>query len=185
MYHAYAAGKIKPWNKGLTVEDDRVRRNIEAATATRRAGGGWTAWNKGLSAKNDERVRRHVVALRDWWDKHNPLFLPRGGRGPNKFESFIGSLHPALRFVGDGSLWIRLPGGRNKNPDFVIEPFIRTKTVLEAADIAYWHTREEMEEVQSLYEQIGWQCILAYYQDWKSNSQQFQERLLAAIERVE
>lgn len=106
------------------------------------------------------------------------------GFSQNKFEHFIESIHDSIAFVGDWSFWIRLPDGRSKNPDFLVRPYSITRTVIEAADISYWHTREEMLEIKQLYSEIGVNCILAFYQDWRQDSASFQESLLTKIEGV-
>lgn len=81
-------------------------------------------------------------------------------RKPNGFESLFESLKPDLfiKYVGDFKLWVTLPNGKSKNPDFIIEG---TNKVIELHG-DYWHMGENSDELIALYKDAGYDCLVIW-----------------------
>jgi len=80
---------------------------------------------------------------------------------PNSLEVKLFDLFTSIKYVGNKQVCVRFNDGRNKFPDFIVEPFEATKKVIEVAGL-YWHTKEEMEEIQKKYAEVGINCLIVY-----------------------
>lgn len=125
---------------------------------------------KKQTKKTKEKIQKS--ALRQWKIKRekmlNSLHTSRDRR-PNIFEKNffkycknIGLT--SIRYVGNGSFWITVPKeiqieGRAVNPDFIIAPFSKTKTVIETMGL-YWHTSENIQKRKQIYQKSGINCIV-------------------------
>ena len=78
---------------------------------------------------------------------------------PNKTESKLAALMPPnVRFVGDGTFYLRFKNGRFKNPDFKVTG---KKVVIELfGGMGWFHSEEEAHELVRLYEEIGYRCLI-------------------------
>lgn len=85
-------------------------------------------------------------------------------------------LPPGFSFTGDHSFWVRLHG-RNKNPDFVVRPFRKTKQVVEVFG-DYWHTKEEAVQLIQEYEAVGIQCFVLMEHEINENPQAAASKLV-------
>jgi hypothetical protein len=94
----------------------------------------------------------------------NPEYVERlhksMNRKPNGFESLFERLKPDMfiKYVGDFKLWITLPNGKSKNPDFIIEG---TNKVIELHG-DYWHKGEDASELIKAYKDSGYDCLVIW-----------------------
>ena len=80
-----------------------------------------------------------------------------------------------LRFTGNGSLWIPVRDGRNRNPDFISTD---NSTVVELFG-SYWHSpatkkmslEEDVKRTIMDYNYAGKRVFIILYQDWKSKAE--------------
>jgi len=98
--------------------------------------------------------------------KINPALC--GKESPNKKEQELISLFKEhsipLRFVGDGQIWLT-SNGKHMNPDFVN---LSTKQIVEYyGGLGFFHTLEEIEQRNILYESIGWNHLAILETDTK------------------
>ncbi|MBU0510597.1 MAG: UvrD-helicase domain-containing protein [Chloroflexi bacterium] len=102
----------------------------------------------GLSPEEKARRVEHFIGA-PLYTRDNLPTLP---------EQVINDLEiPELVYTGKGERWVTFSDGRHKCPDFV---YSLAPKVVEVADFNYWHTQEEMEEVQELYTEIGYECLV-------------------------
>lgn len=59
----------RPWNKGLTKDDQRVKQYVEKSVKTRKENG-YVAWNKGLTKDDDSRIKGLSGELNPMYGKH-------------------------------------------------------------------------------------------------------------------
>ena len=71
-----------------------------------------------------------------------------------------------LEYTGMGTFWVRLPNGKNKNPDFV---YRKGRKIIEVADIEFWHKVEDLNELVRLYKKIGYDCLVLSAVDFKDS----------------
>jgi len=90
----------------------------------------------------------------------------RPERAIAELTRFMFAPHEVFRYSGDGKFWIRLKGGRVRNPDFtnrqqrqVIEVFGR-----------YWHKPAEEAVTITEYAGAGWQCLVIWDDDININT---------------
>jgi hypothetical protein len=99
----------------------------------------------------------------------NPDYVQKSIAGksikPSGFERLFESIKPDMfiKYVGDFKLWIELPNGKPKNPDFIIEG---TNKVIELHG-DYWHKGEDDSELIALYKQIGYNCLVIWEHEMK------------------
>lgn len=110
----------------------------------------------------------------------NPDFVEKLREGqqvsPNKFERGFLDLCPyGFRFVGDGQLWLELPDGRRKNPDFIYGE----RHVVECHG-DYWHKGEDSDELIGLYSEIGYSCLVIWEREM-GDLGLVEERILAFL----
>jgi len=81
-------------------------------------------------------------------------------RKPSGFERLFETIKPDMfiKYVGDFKLWIELPNGKPKNPDFIIEG---TNKVIELHG-DYWHKGEDEKELIELYKKAGYDCLVIW-----------------------
>lgn len=94
----------------------------------------------------------------------NPEYVAKVIKGwnrkPSGFERLFEQLKPDMfiKYVGDFKLWIALPNGKQKNPDFIIEG---TNKVIELHG-DYWHKGEDSSELVRLYKDVGYDCLVIW-----------------------
>lgn len=77
---------------------------------------------------------------------------------PNRFEALFNILTDTdIEYVGDGKLWIQLPNGKPKNPDFRAG---KRKVIELHGD--YWHKGEDETELIELYKEAGYDCLVIW-----------------------
>lgn len=165
-----------PWNKGLTIEDPRVAKNVEALREGRRCWG--TSWNKGKphTPKHSQRLaelRRNASCetKRKWL-----LNLIKAGFHPNKQECKLQRLLDFAfpgewKYVGDGSLII---GGCC--PDFVN---INGEKILIEFFGEYWHPPEDEMKRKQHFGVYGFSTIVIWGKEMGTP-----ERIIAKIKEV-
>lgn len=57
-YHLGRTFKVNTWNKGLTKDDPRVKKNTHNCYLTRKAKNNYQSWNKGLSKETNSSLKR-------------------------------------------------------------------------------------------------------------------------------
>ena len=79
-FHKGRTFKVNTWNKGLkAATDERVRKNHEHSTATRKKNGSYVSWNKGLNKNTNESLKRvsekisKFRAGKSSWNKGIPM----------------------------------------------------------------------------------------------------------------
>jgi G:T-mismatch repair DNA endonuclease (very short patch repair protein) len=81
-----------------------------------------------------------------------------------------------LRYVGNGYYWISVKDKNGKtlkfNPDFIKNPVIENRKVIEVNSLAF-HTEEEAKERVKLYYQAGWECLVV----WETEINDCKEKL--------
>jgi hypothetical protein len=93
---------------------------------------------------------------------------------PNKLEkAFDGMTPDYVEFVGDGELWVQLPSGRYKNPDFRVSG---KRMVIEVFGDRY-HPRREAGEIIELYASAGYECLVVWEHEMRDL-----ESVLARVE---
>jgi hypothetical protein len=145
------------------------------------------------AALKRERRRKLIQALRDLRGKSKPVFSeefimllsvfivlhnrPRKHSAPNKLEQLFDQLTPnQVRFVGDGGLWVALPNGKRKNPDFEV---VDQRKVIELFGDR-WHrvlNYTDPEALIQMFWRVGIECLVI----WES---QFHENRDGVIETV-
>lgn len=110
-------------------------------------------------------------SLNLWHTKRENMldaFYTSNKRKPNKFEKnflnyclSIGLTN--ISYVGNGKFWIAVPQelrekNRAINPDFILTPFSKTKTVIETMGL-YWHSPENICKREAVYQKAGINCI--------------------------
>lgn len=79
----------------------------------------------------------------------------------NKIENFLFSLAPTnLTYVGDSSKWFTIEG-KIVNPDFLVEPFDQTNSVIEVYG-NYWHYKDNPQDRIDLFAKIGIKCLVIW-----------------------
>lgn len=163
------------WNKGLTKEDHPA---IAAASELQKRIGRFRnpEWRKEKHTPEllEKRGKTISKALKAKWDsmtseeKQQQLTKMWASRSPNKTEQLILSLCPSnVEFVGDGQHWVTFEDGRNKNPDFVVRPFRKTKKVIEYFG-KFWHPDpEEKKEIIQAYAKRNVKCLVIEQDDLK------------------
>lgn len=127
-------------------------------------------WNKGKqhSKKTIEKLSKKTAE--NWQDpKLRKRMLSNRGNNvtPTQPEKKIIRLKIAnLDFVGRYDFWLRLPNGKNKNPDFKI----RNKNKLIEVFGDYWHKDDDPQELISQYAQIGYDCLVLWESEINSMS---------------
>lgn len=121
-----------------------------------------------------KRAKGISKALKAKWDsmtseeKQQEITRIWAGKSPNNTEQLILSLCPSnVEFVGNGQHWVTFKDGRNKNPDFVVRPFRKTKKVIEYFG-KYWHPDpEEKQEIIQAYAKKKIECLVIEQDDLK------------------
>jgi hypothetical protein len=88
---------------------------------------------------------------------------PKYKKLPNKPEVNVINLGiENLKYTGDGKYFITLGNNKKKNPDFIViqENKTRTNAVVEIMDFEYWHHKDELKSIPSLYNEKGIQCLI-------------------------
>jgi len=96
--------------------------------------------------------------------------------GPSKLEQEVMKVVPKnVKYVGNGKFWIPIKNGKykNRNPDFIVEPFKKTKKVVEVLG-GYFHdpiiTKElwwdHHERIINEYKSVGVECFCIWYFDF-------------------
>lgn len=91
-------------------------------------------------------------------------------------EAFQSEFPDEIRFVGNGAVRIRLPSGRIKVPDFVVEPFPESRKVIELHG-EFWHQGEDVDELVRLYEEAGYDCLVIWGSEFDKDRTQTIERV--------
>ncbi|MFA5623244.1 MAG: hypothetical protein WC981_03380 [Candidatus Dojkabacteria bacterium] len=87
---------------------------------------------------------------------------------PNKCELYLLQFLPDfVKFVGDGSFWVMLGDGKSKNPDFVVRPFRKWRSVIELFG-EHVHSPEEEAFVIDLYKSAGVRCLVIWCKELSS-----------------
>jgi hypothetical protein len=80
----------------------------------------------------------------------------------------IGLGVPHLKYVGNGKLWLKLDS-KTANPDFIVEPFDKTKSVLEVfGGLGYFHTKAEAKQLVKDFKKQGICCLILFEDDLES-----------------
>lgn len=83
---------------------------------------------------------------------------------PNKPEKIIiNILEDKGRYCGNGTFWIKLKNGNNKNPDFKINGC--KKLIEHFGD--YWHKGEDENILISEYKKVGFDCLVIWEHELK------------------
>ena len=91
---------------------------------------------------------------------------------PNKLEITFDKLTPDyVEFVGDGGLWIKLPTGRYKNPDFVVSG---ERKLIELFGNRY-HRRSEEQEIVEKYSSVGYECLVIWEHEMRDLESVFEK----------
>jgi hypothetical protein len=87
---------------------------------------------------------------------------PKYNKLPNKPEvNVIGLGINSLQYTGDGKYFVTLANNKKKNPDFIIcKESKRAKGVVEIMDFEYWHNKDEITTIPTLYNEKGIQCLV-------------------------
>jgi hypothetical protein len=98
---------------------------------------------------------------------------------PNRLERIFDILKPDMfiKYVGDFKLWITLPNGKSKNPDFIIEG---TNKVIEIHG-DYWHDGEDERELIKLYKESGYECLVIWEGEMEDDIRDVMNRVMDFI----
>lgn len=111
-----------------------------------------------MSQSMNAEHKRAELILKGAANYRNPEYIAKINRRPNGLESLFGSLAPDdVKYVGGGDVWIQLPNGRSKNPDFLVGE----KKVIELYG-DYWHRDDDADEMVELYRQAGYDCLVIW-----------------------
>ena len=92
---------------------------------------------------------------------------------PNKLERwFDAATGPEVQFVGNGALWLALPNGKRKNPDFKVRG--QAQVIELFGD--RWHKELRYTDPEALIEmfwRLGIECLVI----WESQIQEDKERI--------
>lgn len=157
------------WSKGLTKEthptlratSERQKKNSHFADPKWRVENLFTEEVKAKRAAGIKKAHQVKWGAMTLEETQNELSRIWKNKSPNQTEQLLLSLCPdTVEFVGNGQHWITFKTQQNKNPDFVVRPFSKTKKVIEYFG-SYWHPRpEEPEELISLYKEVGVSCLV-------------------------
>lgn len=134
-------------------------------------------WSRGLTKETNEILHQNSKKIQicklEMWRKQRDKMIKAmhfsRDRRPNKFENAfliycqnIG--FKKVKYVGDGSFWVSIPEkfkmyGQAINPDFIVLPFSKTRTVIETAGV-HWHSKENNSLRLSIYDEAKINCIL-------------------------
>ena len=110
-------------------------------------------WNKYVG-RHMMRDLKHLAKLQE-------LLTMKPNGLERRFDEIKSDLF--IKYVGDFSLWIALPDGRVKNPDFILEG---TNKVIEIHGDR-WHKGENEQELMDLYKQAGYDCLVIWEHEMK------------------
>jgi len=143
-------------------------------------------WSNLKIRKKSSKTHKIVMNYKEVKDKlaktvkklyQNPEFKERMlksrcnsyNKRPNKFEKNflkyclnIGLTN--ISYVGNAEFWLTVPKKFQKtaqaiNPDFILTPFSKTKTVIETMG-TYWHSKSNIIERKLMYQELGIRCIV-------------------------
>jgi len=124
---------------------------------------------KGIERWKDPKMREKML-------KGARKGMEKARTSPSGFEQKVMKVVPKnVRFVGNGKFWIPIKNGKykNRNPDFIVEPFKKTKKVVEVLG-GYFHdpifTKElwwdHQERITNEYKSAGVECFCIWYFDF-------------------
>lgn len=133
----------RPWNKGLTKEDDlRIRASSGSFIEGHNINRGRASWNKGKHHTQDtkdligeaskERWKDPVYAKNSMQKSSEANETVRPNKPEQKVIEILKMLVSDIEYVGDGTHWVI---GTGKNPDFVSED---KKLIIEVFG-CFWH----------------------------------------------
>ena len=114
------------------------------------------------------KVYARLFVLLDAGRRRNPKMASPNGL-ERWFDAATGS---EVYFVGDGSLWLTLPNGRRKNPDFKVLGQARVVELFGDR----WHRELRYTDPEALIEmfwRLGIECLVL----WESQIQEDKERI--------
>lgn len=117
--------------------------------------------NPELLSKRTEKMR---ITREKTMSSRLNKFIKFDNRKQNRIEFFIDWLCPGAKYTGNRSFCIQFKNGKNKFPDFVVNPIEETKKIIEVAG-NYWHTKEEMNEVVRNYREVGYDCLVIWEEE--------------------
>jgi len=147
-----------------------IRRKISNSLKRGYRSGVIKHWTVTSSSNRVRRIFRKMapkisVSVKKIWkdDAYALPILKKWMQRPNRSERKIIRMRiPKLKYVGDGQFWVRL-GKRRKNPDFILKPFSKTRTVVELFGGRGWfHTESEARSLVQAYRRKHIKCILLW-----------------------
>lgn len=151
-------------------------------------------WSRGLTKETSEILKENskkiqICKLKMWQTQREKMIKAMHfsrNRRPNKFENaFLKYCHNIgltnIKYVGNGKFWVSIPKkfkkhGQAINPDFILTPFSKTKTVIETFGL-YWHTKENIKERMVIYQELGIVCIGVTDKEFYNNQEIVEEKL--------
>ena len=205
--HLLANNKNPPWNKGLGLEDIRVKKSIDKRKKTyipnkesisktlklRYKKGEILHWTKSKSKEEIIAIKRKIgeknkvnakERFKDSLFVQNFLSLQK--RRPTGIEKNIINLNiERVKYTGDRQFWKRFKNGTHKNPDFIITPFRRTHKVVEVfGGKNYFHFEKEVCELIAGYKEIGVNCLIIWEEEIIKDINSVKEKILNFIHSV-
>jgi len=130
----------------------------------------WTKEYRDAIFKNESRSEKISIGRKKFLAA-NPEFkesmirrfmnAPVHKKLPNKPETNVNNLKiESLEYTGNGKYFITLNKTWKKNPDFIIQGGKRAKAVVELMDFEYWHSKNEIETLTSLYKEQKVKCLI-------------------------
>lgn len=175
-----------PWNKGLTKEtdprvkklSDSVRKSYQTGKHIRYNPKIYTKErNKKLSKTkighevSDTTRKKIKLGVEKRWEKDRVRLLHaiRNTSRPTKLEiDFLEFCKENglsnVKYVGNGKFWFNVTKEfrhiqRSVNPDFILEPIKKTRTVIETMS-KYWHPKKDRELRKQIYDALDVNCII-------------------------
>lgn len=94
---------------------------------------------------------------------------------PNKLEADVTrELSDVLEFVGDGKMWVTSQG-KSICPDFRSKDRSKKKVVEIFGD--YWHRNDNPNDRISLFQDIGWGCLVVWEHEWWQDTEGSKRRI--------
>lgn len=120
------------------------------------------AWRAKLSTSLQGRKHspERLAAIADGLSKSRSTRrgMTKPERTVNLLLRFMFGAGNPYTYTGNRTKWIRMPDGKQKNPDFTCEP---GRKVIEVFG-DYWHRGEDPDRLVRMYAAVGWECLVIW-----------------------